>query len=250
MTNRSARVALCTVLVSIATLAAAGCGAASSSGAPSAGGGATGHASSAAPAASGSAGTGSAGAASSGNPAPVPTSTATGNPVPGSPACAGWPAGAPHGTMPATFIPVTVLRCVTGDKEIPGKGLYFAATLERSDGNLAALATVLRQPSGHVQQGTMCPMIAMVAPQIVLIAKDGAKFSPKFPVSGCGMIASPVLRALNALPWQVVSVRVFARVSGGATPSAGATTDPEPTDLIPGPAKKGVNKPGPGGPAR
>src|SRR5260370_39197645 len=94
----------------------------------------------------------------------------------------------------------------------------------------------------------MCPMIAMVAPQIVLIAKDGAIFSPKFPVSGCGMIASPVLRALNALPWQVVSGRGFSPAPGGANPSAGRTTDPPPTDQVPGPAQKRVDKRGAGGP--
>jgi hypothetical protein len=153
--------------------------------------------------------------------------------------------------MPVTFIPVTALRCVTGDKEIPGKGLYFTATLERSDGDLRALAAALRQPPGHVAQGTMCPMIAMVPPQVVLIDQHGSMISPKFPVDGCDMIASPALRALNALSWQAVSVRVFSRISGGtATPSAGATSDPQPSDLIPGPAKTGVNRPGPSGPAR
>ena len=144
---------------------------------------------------------------------------------------------------------MTALRCVTGDKEIPGQGLYFAATLERSDGDLRALTTALRQRPGHVAQGTMCPMIAIVPPQVVLIAKDGTMVRPKFPVGGCDTIASQALRALNALPWHAVSVRVYSRVSGGtATPSAGATSDPQASDLIPGPAKTGVNQPGPGGP--
>jgi hypothetical protein len=153
--------------------------------------------------------------------------------------------------MPVTFIPVTALRCVTGTKEIPGKGVFFTATLERSDGDLRALATALRQPPGHVAQGTMCPMIAMVPPQVVLMAKDGSMIRPKFPLDGCDMIASPALRALNALPWHAVSVRVFSPPPGRATtPGARATSDPQPSDLIPGPAKTGVNRPGPSGPAR
>ena len=234
--------------MSIAALAA-GCGTASTSGtssAPSAGAGATGS-----PSATGPAATGSGGSASSGSATPVPTTTATGNPAPGSAACAGWPASAPYGSMPLTFVPVTALRCVTGDKEIAGKGLYFTATLERSDGDLRALATALRQRPGHVAQGTMCPMIAIVPPQVVLIAKDGSMIRPKFPVGGCDMIAAPALQALNALTWHAVSVQVYSRVPGGtATPSPGPTSDPQNSDLIPGPAKSGTNQPGPGGPAR
>jgi hypothetical protein len=153
--------------------------------------------------------------------------------------------------MPLTFVPVTALRCVTGDKEIPGRGLYFTATLERSDGDLRALTTALKQRPGHVAQGTMCPMIAIAAPQVVLIAKDGSMIRPKFPLGGCDMIASPALHALNALPWHAVSVRVYSRVAGGTSaPGTGATSDPQNSDLIPGPAKTATNQPGPGGPAR
>jgi hypothetical protein len=159
------------------------------------------------------------------------------------PACAGWPAGLPYQALPATFIPVTALRCITGTKDIPGQGPYFAATLERSDGDLRALAAALRQPSGHVQKGIVCPAIAMLAPQVVLIGKDGSMIRPKFPVNGCGMIQSQALRTLNALPWHAVSVRVFSQVPGGTGTPGRATPPPS------GPAMTGMNKPGPGGPA-
>lgn len=245
MTHARARVTLSAAAMLVAALAA-GCGAASTSSAPATGSGATGSAAGTGPAA-----TGSGGSASSGSATPVPTTTATGNPAPGSAACAGWPASAPYRSMPLTFTPVTALRCVTGDKQIPGKGLYFTATLERSDGNLRALTIALQQRPGHVAQGTMCPMIAIVPPQVVLIAKDGTMIRPKFPLGGCDMISSPALHALNALPWQAVSVRVYSRVSGGTpTPSPGAASDPQNSDLAPGPAKSGTNQPGPGGPAR
>jgi len=244
MTHARARVTLSAAAMLIAALAA-GCGAASSS-VPAAGAGATGSA-----AGTGSAATGSAGPASSGSATPVPTTTATGSPAPGSAACAGWPASAPYGSVPLTFTPVTALRCVTGDKQVPGKGLYFAATLERSDGDLRALTMVLRQRPGHVAQRTMCPMIAIVPPQVVLIAKDGTMIRPKFPVGACDTIAIQVQRALNMLSWHAVSVRVYSQASGGsAPPSAGATSDPQASDLIPGPAKSGTNHQGPGGPSR
>ncbi len=255
MTHARARVTLSAAAMLIAALAA-GCGAASSSvPAAGAGVGATGSTAGTGSAGTGSAATGS-GATGSGAPAssgsatPVPTTSGTGNPAPGSAACAGWPASAPYGSVPLTFTPVTALRCVTGDKQIPGKGVQFAATLERSDGDLRALTMVLRQRPGHVAQGTMCPMIAIVPPQVVLIAKDGTMIRPKFPVGACDTIAIQVQRALNMLSWHAVSVRVYSQASGGsAPPSAGATSDPQASDLIPGPVKSGVNHQGPGGPA-
>ena len=246
MTQSSARVVLSTFLMSIAVLAAAGCAAAGSSSAPPAGGATTGHATG-----SPSAGGGSTGSLPTVGPGPVPTLPASGPaPVGDGAACAGWPANVPIGHLPLTFTPVTALRCVTGEKQIAGKGPVFAATLERADGDLSALAQALRTPSEAKRPGMMCPMLAMVPPQVVLVARDGSMLSPKFPVTSCDLILPSALRALNALPWRDVSVRVFAQVPGsGAT--SGATSDPQPSDLIPGSAKKGVVNPGgPSGPAR
>ncbi len=50
---------------------------------------------------------------------PVPTTT--GGPVtPGQPACAGWPRNPPRVPLPASFVPVAVIRCVTSSQAIPG----------------------------------------------------------------------------------------------------------------------------------
>jgi hypothetical protein len=181
---------------------------------------------------------------------PVPTIPASGPlPIGIGAACADWPAGAPAGSLPPAFTPVTVLRCVSGAKQVAGRGLVFAATLERADGNLTALTSALRLPSQGRQPGMMCPMIAMVPPQVVLVGKDGTMLRPKFPVTGCGLIMPAVLRALNALPWHDVSVRVFPQEPGsGAT--SGATSDPQPSDLLPGTVKGSVRPGGPSGPAR
>jgi hypothetical protein len=108
-------------------------------------------------------------------------------------------------------------------KEVPGKGLFLAGTLERSTSGIARLAAALRRPSTHVPTGTMCPMIAMLPPQIVLVAKDGSMLSPTIPVTGCGIVDSPVLAALNAMPWQVLSVRLSAQ-EPGATATGTAPT--------------------------
>jgi hypothetical protein len=123
------------------------------------------------------------------------------------------------GPLPASFVPVEVLRCLTGTKMIPGKGLYLAGTLERATSDLTPLVTALRQPSMHAQRGTMCPMLAMLPPQIVLVAKDGSMLIPTFPVQGCGLVQQAVLTALNTMPWQTVSVRIYSFPQPAATPT-------------------------------
>ena len=52
----------------------------------------------------------------------------------------------------------------------------------------------------------------MIPPQVVLIGATGQKLIPRLPVSGCGLIQSQVLVALNALRWQPVSVRLIAKI--------------------------------------
>ena len=164
-------------------------------------------------------------AGSAGSAAPVPT-VSGGRVTPGVPACAGWPASAPRASLPASFVPVAVERCVKGAETVPGKGLWQTATLQRADSDLGALVSALHQPSGTHQPGTACPMLAIIPPQVVLISATGQALVPQFPVSGCGLIKSQVLAALAALPWRVVSVRLIAPIpeasSSGAVPSGPA----------------------------
>ena len=160
---------------------------------------------------------------------PVPTTTAGPPVVPGEPACAGWPANAARGkALPASFVPVAVLRCVSSYQQIPGKGQWQTATLERADKNLAPLITALRHPSGRRTPGLMCPAIAMVAPQFVLVGSDGTALWPLLPLTGCGLVQSGVLAALSALSWQRVSVRLVAQVQTQQAVASGCT--PEYTD--------------------
>lgn len=159
----------------------------------------------------------------SGTPAPVPTTTAGPPVVAGEPACTGWPADAPHEALPATFVPVTVLRCVTGYQTIPGKGQWETATLQKADKNLTALTRALRLPPLVRKPGIMCPQLAMVPPQIALISADGKTLVPRLPLGGCGLIQPPVLSALARLSWQTVSVRLVAQVQTQSEVSSGCT---------------------------
>jgi hypothetical protein len=186
---------------------AAGCGSAHSGGAV---GAPPTHAT--APAASSSS------AAASAAATPVPT-VSGGRVVAGEPACAGWPTGATSVSLPVSFVPVSVERCVNGVEAIPGKGLWTTATLQRSDSSLAALVSALRQPTVAHRPGTVCPALAVIPPQVVLIGANGQKLIPRLPATGCGLIQSQVLAALDTIRWQPVSIRLIAQVSGGAAPT-------------------------------
>jgi hypothetical protein len=213
MSNRRTRAALPAAALMTMTLLATGCAAASSS----SGGAASGSGQVAA----GPAGVSGSGSApgTSGSSGPVPTITASGPLAPAESECANWPAGVKREPLPASFAPVEVLRCVTGTKMIPGKGLYLAGTLERATSDLAPLVAALHAPSVRAQRGTMCPMLAMIPPQIVMVAKDGSMLIPTFPVGRCGSVEQAVLTALNGMPWQTVSVRLFAFPRPAATPT-------------------------------
>jgi hypothetical protein len=148
---------------------------------------------------------------------PVPT-VSGGRVVAGQPACVGWPTDATSVSLPVSFVPVSVERCVNGAQAIPGKGLWVTATLQRSDSGLAGLINALRQPSATRHPGTVCPALAVIPPQVVLIGANGQKLIPRLPATGCGLIQSRVLVALDALRWQPVSVRLIAKLAGGTAP--------------------------------
>lgn len=195
----------------VAAVLAAGCGSAHSG---AAGSGTPSHATApVAPSASASAS-----APASASATPVPT-VSGGRVVPGEPACVGWPTGAVSASLPVSFVPVSVERCVNGAQTIPGKGLWTTATLQRADSGLAGLVNALRQPPATHKPGTVCPALAIIPPQVVLIAANGQKLMPRLPVSGCGLIQSQVLAALNALHWKPVSVRLIAKVPGATAPA-------------------------------
>jgi hypothetical protein len=203
-------------LLAVGVLLAAGCGtvhAPSSGGATASSGSSTAVASaipsvSAAPAASAT---------------PVPT--VTGGPVvAGEPACAGWPAYAPHGTLTALFDAVAVERCVTGYQTGPGRAEWQTATLEKATRNLTPLLDALLQPSAARQSQIICPELAMIPPQVLLISSTGRQLIPWIPLSACSTVQSRFLSALAALTWQPVSVRLVSKVLGSqpmpATPAA------------------------------
>jgi hypothetical protein len=203
-----------TVAAAVPLLAAgalvAGCGSAHAGGASDAATvTATTHAPATAPAASS--------AAASAPATPVPTISG-GQVVAGQPACVGWPTDATSVPLPLSFVPVSVERCVNGAQTIPGKGLWETATLERSDSGLAGLINALRQPSAAHHPMTVCPALALIAPQVVLIGANGQKLIPRLPATGCGLIQSRVLVALGALRWQPVSVHLIAKLDGGTAP--------------------------------
>jgi hypothetical protein len=193
-----------------------------------------------APAASGaSSGTGStahaASSASAGSAAPAtPVPTVTGGRfTAGGHDCVGWPVNVPNAALPVSFVPVSVERCLTAAQDIPGKGTWVTATLQRSDSGLTGLIDALRRPVGSRAPGMMCPELAMLPPQIVLTDASGHQLIPRFPVTGCGLIQAQVLVALQSLHWTPVSVRLISKIPAASTaPAVSATAtaiQPAPT---------------------
>jgi hypothetical protein len=240
MITRRARASRVTLLASVPLLAlvtlAAGCGTVTTP--PSAGG--TGSAPPSAPVTSTPTTSGSS-AGSSGSPAPVPTTTG-GTITPGVPSCAGWPLKTVTERLPASFVPVAVLRCVSAEQVIPGQGQWLTETLERATTDLGPLTTALRQPPGRHAPGVMCPDIAMLPPQIVLISDNGATIVPRFPLSGCGLVQGQVLGALAALSWKPVTVRLVSQVQTQAEVASGCTAQYKDPFLL-----YGTPRPSPGG---
>jgi hypothetical protein len=152
---------------------------------------------------------------------PVPTVTG-GTVITGEPACAGWPADATRGTLTAFFNPVAVERCVTGVQNGPGKVEWRTATLEKATKDLTPLVAALLRPSAQHEPGIICPELAMLPPQVVLISSAGKKLIPRLPLSACGLAQSGVLRVLATLSWEPISVRLITKLTGsqplGATP--------------------------------
>jgi hypothetical protein len=220
-TTRAGRAGRRAVALAVPLLAAgalaAGCGTAPASSAPaSSAPGAPGHA--------------TVPAAPSKPATPVPT--ISGGPVAaGSVACVGWPTGGTSASLPVSFVPVSVERCVNGAQTISGKGLWTTATLQRSTGDLTGLINALRQPPAAHRPGTVCPAVAVIPPQVVLISANGQKLFPRLPDSGCGLTSSQVLTALGALHWQTVSVRLIAKVSGATEPTVSGTAPHSPQAL-------------------
>jgi hypothetical protein len=194
----------------VAGALAAGCGSAHTGAAPgsTAGNAAPGHA--------------TVPAGPSASATPVPT-VSGGTVAPGQPACVGWPTDATTASLPVSFVPVSVERCLNGAQSVPGKGLWTTATLQRADSGLAGLVNALRQPPATHKPGTVCPAVAVIPPQVVLTDASGRKLIPLLPASGCGLTQSQVLIALNALRWQPVSVRLIAQVPGATAPTASGT---------------------------
>lgn len=173
----------------------------------------------------------------------VPTTTAGPPVVAGQPACAGWPGNVSrYQPLPASFVPVAVLRCVAGFQTIPGKGQWETATLERADQNLAPLIAALRRPSQQRAPGMLCPDIAMVPPQFVVLGGDGTAIWPRPPLTACGVVQPGVLGALSALHWQEVSVRLLVQTQTQQQLASGCA--PQYSDPF---AMYGSLRPSPGG---
>ena len=103
-------------------------------------------------------------------------------------------------SLPVSFVPVSVERCVNGAQTIPGKGLWTTATLQRADTGLAGLINALRQPPGTHQPAPSAPPLAVIPPQVVLISASGQKLIPRLPVERLRAHPVPGARGAQRAP--------------------------------------------------
>jgi hypothetical protein len=160
----------------------------------------------------------------------VPTVTG-GAVAAGETACVGWPASATHGTVTALFDPVAVERCVSGF-QTEGKTEWETATLEKSTKDLAPLVAALLQPSTERRPDVVCPELAVLPPQVLLISSTGKELIPRIPLGDCGLPATRVLSALATMSWQPVSVRLLTKVTG-SQPGAVRPVSPKAIQTLP-----------------
>jgi hypothetical protein len=166
-------------------------------------------------------------------PSASPVPTVAGGAVVGGD-CAGWPTNAARGTLTAFFEPVAVERCVIGFEQVPGKGEWETATLEKST-DVATLTEVLLRPSSPHQPGIFCAEFVVIPPQIVLISSTGKEIIPRLPVGACGSVVAEVLSTLDSMAWQQVSVRLIAKIAPAAVPTTfpGASLAPGSPVVLP-----------------
>jgi hypothetical protein len=160
-------------------------------------------------------------------PGPVPTekAAAKATPVPtvtgdAGVSCIGWPTGTASTALPLSFVPARVERCVEGYQSVAGQGVWLTATLERADSGLTGLVNALRAPSVGEQRDHACSAIATVPQVIVLIGTSGQQLAYRLPSTGCDLTASKAALALDALPWQPVSVHLISQSPDLSSPDS------------------------------
>lgn len=94
-----------------------------------------------------------------------------------------------------------VLRCTVKN---PHSDHSRSLLIERSDSEPGALLAALRAPDEPPHAGP-CPAIEMLVPYFTLVQRDGTRFLPRLPLTGCALPQPAAMQALQALRFSVIA---------------------------------------------
>jgi hypothetical protein len=130
------------------------------------------------------------------------------------------------GGLPADAHPVSLLKCVQDNQDVPGQGQWLVVNTVRSTGSVEGFVSALRagysKPAQPTPKGPIgCPAIGYTVQWIVLADADGTAYQIQIPFWGVCPAPDPdVLKALAAVPTTVASTeRIRQTTSAGAQSS-------------------------------
>ncbi|NUR30727.1 MAG: hypothetical protein HOV83_33565 [Catenulispora sp.] len=130
------------------------------------------------------------------------------------------------GLLPADAHPVSLLRCVTASRDVPGQGQWLVVDTVRSSAPIDSFISVLRAaytkpPQPRSKEPVACPAIGYGEPWIVAVDADGQAYRLAIPMWGvCPAPDKDVLKALADVKTTVVSTE---RIRQTESPGAQAT---------------------------
>ena len=117
--------------------------------------------------------------------------------------------GAPvaRGAVPEDFVPARVIRCRIENRRIQDRATWIVIVAEQADTAAIDLVAELRQPSdspGGLPPGVGCAA-GFSLPHFLLVDAAGRAIMPAIPFDACRLPRQEALRALEALPFHIVS---------------------------------------------
>jgi hypothetical protein len=106
--------------------------------------------------------------------------------------------------IPEGFATTSVVRCREEIRDLPGKGKWAVAIVERTDTPATELVAELRKPSDPRSDGP-CTMELRVPPYFLLVDSSGRAILPSVPNDSCGQPRIDATKPLERLDFHIVS---------------------------------------------
>jgi outer membrane murein-binding lipoprotein Lpp len=133
------------------------------------------------------------------------------------------------GGLPAGAHPVSLLKCVEDNQDVPGQGQWLVVNTVRSTGSVDGFVSALRagysKPAQPTPKGPIaCAAVGYTVEWIVLVDADGTAYQIQIPFWGVCPAPDPdVLKALAAVPTTVASTERIRQTTSPGAQSSGCT---------------------------